>query len=168
MCITPGDKYRRNILYLECLFYTSLLPFVSENFSCSQESGKQGFREPFPYSKTISRLFIKYYENKSYLLLHARSKHASIPFYFYLIMQWTSACLLPVLHAGWLNISQYVTSTSRNNFKWILTESLLYLVFHRVGSTTNWQGILKIWNSECFLSLGELTIGCHKWKTLDK
>lgn len=159
VCLAPEDRVYFFCLYfvyltLTQLFFTSFLLSVSWNVSTSQETGKEGVMGSFPYSETISTLFLKYRRTKAtcfYALDPSRLQ--SNPFYFYLVMQGNTCISSSSLACGW-NICQHIiASTSRNSFKLILRGSLLCLQFHRAGSATNWQGILQGWNNECFLSL---------------
>lgn len=149
-------------LALTPLFYTSFLLSVSWDVGTSQEIGKQGVIESFPYSKTVSTLFSKCQRAKATsFYTFDPSVLQTIPFYFYLIMQGNICLSSSSLACGW-NICQYIiASTSGNSFKLILRESLLCLLCHRVGSTPNWQGILKVWNN-VFCQSGIMT-RCCKW-----
>lgn len=159
MCIAPEDRVYFFCLYLEYLaltqlFYTSFLLSVvmkCKHFSKDRKTGCHGIVSLF---KNNFYTLPKVSKNKRHFFYTLDpSMLQSIPFYIYLIMQGNICLSSPSLACGW-NMCQYIIApTRRNSFKLILRESLQCLLFHRVGSTTNWQGILEGWNNECFLSL---------------
>lgn len=119
----------------------------------------------FPYSKTISTLFLKYQRTKATCFCTPDpSVLQSIPFYFYLIMQGNICLSSSSLACGW-NIRQYIiASTSRNSFKWILRLSLLCLLLHRalIGKEFCRVGTMSV----CCHS--EIIAGCCEWDSLKK
>lgn len=157
-CVHSPRRQRIFLLSLFCISDTVVLHFIfavcvmkCKHFSRDRKAGCHGITSLF---KTNFYTLPKYQRTKPTCFYTLDpSMLQSIPCYFYLVMQGNTCLSSSSLACGW-NIFQHITaSTSRNSFKLILRESLLCLLFPRGGSATNWQGILKGWNNECFLSL---------------